>query len=474
MPKIFISYRRIDSQAMASLIYRSLAQTYKNQNVFLDTTTITSGKWWEQIQDALNLADVVIVVIGPKWETEIQRRLNLPDDYVREEVKIAINKNKLIMLAFVDGVKGIDQSKLPQDIRSLPNYQAFEILHNPFFDASIDRLINNIPRNSKKSAFLPYTRMIFIIALIISFMISIATVYSIINPFVDVPTPTLTDAPTNIPTATEMQAPTLSPTLTYTPMITSETIAMVLVPSGCFMMGSDPNLDPDAQPDEQPAHNVCITQDFWIDQYEVTNEAFQQFVDRDGYSTQEYWSDEGWQWLQANRVSEPKECGVSAFGTKNLPRVGISWYEAQAYAQWRGGRLPSEAEWEYVARGMDANIYPWGNTDSDGMANIDKNNTGTQLNAMPVNSFTKGVSWVNVYHLAGNVSEWVMDAYDETYYKQLIQDDPLNNPTNVESARVLRGGSWSDNAVRVRSVFRFQAAPNKRECTYGFRVVLPK
>jgi hypothetical protein len=132
MSKIFISYRRVDSQAIASLIYRSLVKKYGKNNVFLDTKTITSGQWWQQIQDALDSVDVVIVVIGPKWEHEIQRRLDHPDDFVRREVEISIRKNKVILLAFVDGVKGIDSTLLPDDIKELTSYQGYEILHEPF------------------------------------------------------------------------------------------------------------------------------------------------------------------------------------------------------------------------------------------------------------------------------------------------------------------------------------------------------
>jgi hypothetical protein len=166
MPHIFISYRRVDSQAMTSLIYRSLVQEYGEKNVFMDTKAITSGQWWAQVQSALARADVVIVIVGPKWETEIQNRLNNGDDYVREEVRIALELKKNIILAFVDGENGIDPLRLPDDIRELPKYQGYQILHEPFFDASIELLKQNIPK-TKRKLFSPFTVALLTLLLVV-------------------------------------------------------------------------------------------------------------------------------------------------------------------------------------------------------------------------------------------------------------------------------------------------------------------
>ena len=167
MPRIFISYRRMDSQAIATLIYHSLVKEYGEKNVFLDTKAIRSGLWWEQVKNALTHADVVVVVIGPKWETEIQRRSDSGDDYVREEVRIALELNKSILLAFVDGENGVDPNLLPDDIRDLPKYQAYQILHEPFFDASMELLMQNIPQVKRKLS-IPFVfgMMILLVAVI--------------------------------------------------------------------------------------------------------------------------------------------------------------------------------------------------------------------------------------------------------------------------------------------------------------------
>jgi formylglycine-generating enzyme required for sulfatase activity len=161
----------------------------------------------------------------------------------------------------------------------------------------------------------------------------------------------------------------------------------VRVPPGSFVMG---NRDPAVEPPpwaaaelagEQPAHEVAITREFWIDKYEVTNAAFQKFVDAGGYQTRAHWSDGGWVWLaaQSSKVL-PMRCG---FEEPDMPRVCVTWYEAEAYARWRGGRLPTEAEWEYAARGPESRVYPWGNTFDPARANVVESQALTPVGSHP-------------------------------------------------------------------------------------------
>lgn len=214
---------------------------------------------------------------------------------------------------------------------------------------------------------------------------------------------------------------------------------------------------------EQPPHQVCITKGYWIDAYEVTNAAYQQFIDAGGYTTRDYWSEAGWSW-KGSRTT-PDDCG-SKYNDPQQPRVCVTWYEAEAYAKWRGGRLPTEAEWEYAARGPDALIYPWGNTWDGSKANTYANNYGK---TKPAGSYESGKSWVGAYDLAGNVWEWVADWYSNSYYQQQVKNDP-KGPSSGQY-RVLRGGSWDHAQGVARAACRLRFSPDYRSNYVGFRVV---
>ncbi len=269
------------------------------------------------------------------------------------------------------------------------------------------------------------------------------------------PPPAITDSPT--------ASPTLAPGATR---MDEKGTAQVWVPAGCFQMGSDPAKDRDAQPDEQPQHEVCLTQGYWIDAYEVTNDAYQKFFDDGGYTKQQYWSADGWQWAQNN--AGPVDYARFIIGP-NQPRVGVTWYEAEAYARWRGGRLPTEAEWEYAARGPQSFIYPWG--DRYDTSNL---NVGDRLGQTTyVGRYPSGTSWIGAYDMAGNVWEWVNDWYGDSYYGQKVKDNPLG-PASGEF-RGVRGGSWLDDQSRARAAYRYWGLPAGRSNDLGFRVVtVPK
>src|SRR5579862_3869960 len=154
-------------------------------------------------------------------------------------------------------------------------------------------------------------------------------------------------------------------------------VAQVWVPEGCFMMGSDPDKDPQTQVEELPAHEVCLTKGYWIDQFEVTNAAFDAFVGADGYNIDTYWSVDGLKWKQSNNIMIP-DMGCQKYSMDHLqPCVCVSWFEAEAYSIWRTQtnkdgllyRLPTEAEWEYAARGPMNWLYPWGNVFDSNRAN---------------------------------------------------------------------------------------------------------
>jgi formylglycine-generating enzyme required for sulfatase activity len=216
-------------------------------------------------------------------------------------------------------------------------------------------------------------------------------------------------------------------------------------------------------PSEQPKHLVRLTTGYWIDKYEVTNAAFQAFVDDSGYYRQEFWSEDGKKWLSTQSVTNlPSYSDQQA---SNCPRVNINWYEAEAYAHWRSGRIPTEAEWEFAARGPNSQTYPWGDTFDTAKANVVGRSGSTGAG-----SFPKGVSWVGACDMAGNAMEWVQDWLDVNYYKQNITNDP-QGPT-LGTIKIEKGGWWGSNQFVARSAYRhFEDPPTYKDHHIGFRIV---
>jgi len=220
-------------------------------------------------------------------------------------------------------------------------------------------------------------------------------------------------------------------------------IEQVWVEPGCFVRGSNRWRDWLAEEDEAPAHEVCFSKGFWTDRYEVSNAAFAVFVAAGGYLEKGFWSGEGWRW-KGNRPGpdEPPERG---FQNPHHPQVWISWYEAEAYARWRSARLPTEAEWEYAARGPSSSIYPWGDRWDLSKANVtESGHSPTQPKLLrtatsSVTSYASGVSWCGAFNMSGNVWEWTADWYRADYYRLRERLDPAGPESGT--TRVQKGGS---------------------------------
>jgi serine/threonine-protein kinase len=223
---------------------------------------------------------------------------------------------------------------------------------------------------------------------------------------------------------------------------------MVYVPGGTFMMGSDDS-DEDADNNEKPQHEVSLDS-VWIDRTEVTNAQYEICVAEGACNASSY-------------VDWP------TFNGDTHPVVGVFWESADNYCRWAGATLPTEAQWEYAARGTDDRIYPWGNTPPT--CELAQINTcvGTDIRTVPVGSLSPGGdSWVKAADMAGNVWEWVADWYDE--YSSLQQ----TNPTGPEGgyAKVLRGGSWADGQRSLRPTNRSYNGLGNGDYYTGFRCVV--
>lgn len=247
-------------------------------------------------------------------------------------------------------------------------------------------------------------------------------------------------------------------------------VQQVFVPPGVFTMGTtDPeSLTPpewatSELTSETPAHEVEITSGYWIDKFEVTNREYAAFIEAGGYLDPQHWTSAGWEWRTAMGAALPVDCSESS----DQPRVCVTWHEATAYASWRGGRLPTEAEWEFAARSPDSHIYPWGDSWDDSKANVVDSEELTE-----VGSFPEGVSWVGAFDMAGNAMEWVSDFFSPTYYAEEVRVDPQG----PESGRrkVEKGGWWGSNPYVARSAYRhFEDPPEYQDHHIGFRTVTP-
>ena len=222
---------------------------------------------------------------------------------------------------------------------------------------------------------------------------------------------------------------------------------MVSIPEGPFEMGA---AGTQALEDERPLHRVTLGA-FMMDVHEVTTAQYGAFLSATGRVTP-------WLWET-----------VSAVLHSDRPVIGVDWNDADAYCRWRGKRLPTEAEWEKAARGVDGRLYPWGNQVP--MKDVANFALGARFSysqvLMPVQSYESGKSPFGLYQMAGNVGEWVSDWYSANYYER----SPETNPSGPENGqfKVLRGGSWSDLPKYLLTYGRFKLPPETRNSYIGFR-----
>ena len=228
---------------------------------------------------------------------------------------------------------------------------------------------------------------------------------------------------------------------------------MVLIPAGNFQMGSD-----DGEDDEKPVHTVYADA-FYMDKYEVTNAQYRRFVQATKYS-----EPTGYGYVDGEWRGGFRPWSDNRFSGDDQPVVCVSWADAQAYAEWAGKRLPTEAEWEKAARGgLIGMEYPCGNEIAEENANYGDNiGNATPVDSYPPNSY-------GLYDMAGNVWEWCADWYDENYYANSVSLNPIGPDSGT--VRVLRGGSWYYNPFALRVAFRFNFNPSLTYSLVGFRCV---
>ncbi len=262
---------------------------------------------------------------------------------------------------------------------------------------------------------------------------------------------------------------------------------LVYIPAGSFLMGNSAvGDDIGGNGDELPQHTVSLS-GYYVGKYEVTRGEYRQFINAGGYSNSANWSSAGWSWRSSSNITQPEFWYVyENFGTgtftqsDNHPVVGVSYYEAEAYCNWAGGHLPTEAQWEKAARWDGTpRVYPWGNAwDPEKCNNYLDHNPAAggyqKAQTAPVGSNPAGASPYGCQDMAGNVFEWCQDWYLAYYYGQTPVGG-WNNPTGPLNgiSRVLRGGSWFDlNTFYFRCADRYYEVPRVYDNYFGFRIAL--
>lgn len=347
----------------------------------------------------------------------------------------------------------------------------------------------------------------------------------------DVASPTRVTSPTApAVSGSEVAADTAAITTGDSANVEEPPAGMVWIPGSTFRMGSD---NPQF-PDEHPAHAVTLD-GFWIDETPVTNAQFREFVDATGYKTiaerkpkredfagqvaditqipeenlvagsicfnssfdpktlrkdHPLWPYQVWKYVGGANWHQPEGPGSSIDERLDHPVVHVSWEDAMAYARWKGRRLPTEAEWEFAARGgLEGAEYPWGNErnpDGEWRINIwqgefplkNRGDDGFQQTS-PVKAFPP--NGYGLFDMSGNVWEWCYDWYQPDYYRQSPSRNPVGPTESFDPQeptipkRVQRGGSFmcSDNyCIGYRVAARMKGDPQSGSFHAGFRTVL--
>lgn len=313
--------------------------------------------------------------------------------------------------------------------------------------------------------------------------------------------------------------------------IASSPKGMAWIPGGMFTMGSD---NGDSKADEKPVHSVMV-RGFWIDITPVTNRQFKEFVDATGYITtaekaptlEEIMSQVPpgtpppppellvaaslvfkptagpvplnsnrlwWEWKEGANWKHPLGPGSDLVGKEEHPVVQISWFDAKAYADWAGKRLPTEAEWEYAARGGQKDTsYVWGNeefSEEKPQANIwqgvfpyKSEKPQGAMGTTPVKTFQPNP--YGLYDMSGNVWQWCSDLYHASHYKdeaeKAVSIDPIGPKTSLDpdepyaTKHVHRGGSFlchKSYCKGYRIAARMKTCPDTSLNHLGFRCVM--
>jgi formylglycine-generating enzyme required for sulfatase activity len=481
MAGIFISYRRQESTKDARSLYERLRAEFGHDQVFIDLEGLDYGVDFVESLDAqLQDCRVLLALVGPHWLTaqdgQGRRRLDDPNDFVRIEVRTALERGIRVVPVLVDRAPMPGMADLPEDLHKLVRLQALELDFRRF-DVDVGRLVRVIggilrpgvpakpvpksqphplplqpkPVQSQpqfdagRSAAGSGGARHWMPMAIVSAVVAIGVAGYALQPVSK-----LEPQAISAEDAAAVQAAASAVEVTASPdpfpsgkrFRDCEDVAcpwLVVVPAGSFMMGS-PADEPGRDGDEGPQHRVSISK-FAMGQFEVTQGQ--------------------WKALMGRNPSGFRECG------DDCPVENVSWNDVQDYAKklsvktGQKYRLPSEAEWEYAARAVTTTPYAFGATLSDSQANMGSKTV--RVGSYPVNNFGLG-------DMHGNVYEWVQDCWHDNYRGAPVDGRVWDTGCHGEMRRVLRGGSWYNPPRDLRSGGRSRYAPVSRGGYTGFRI----
>lgn len=441
---VFISYAKKDTRQLTE----TLAQKIEEQEgvtAWWDDSILPGNSWSAQIEQEIDRADLFIVLLSP----DVRRSSDAPGggSFVVNEINYAQAHSKSILPVMAE------QISMPVQLAAL---QYIDLTQNKA-DGMTDIIAHvndmagrpTVKRKPKKSKAKVYPLLknwqiwSGIGAIGLALLIG-ALIFALSGD--DKPNNDRADYPDggNITANDDWQPVTRE--FEYG----DYTVPMVLVPKGCFQMGNDPELSYNNNgwirgiPD---GGKICFNEPFWIDKYEVSNAQF----------------------TALGGIAE----STGTWSNPTYPRENIKWGEALNFCRdYRDGRLPTEAEWEYASRGPESWLYPWGNEFVSTRLNcIITDCPGDGLEApSSVEIFESGQSWVDAYNLSGNIAEWVNTIYDpNTYPYPYTATDGRESTLNINVQRGLRGGSFDDTATSTRGAARISASSDFTNALTGFR-----
>ena len=492
--KVFLCHAHSDKDTVKALYDRL---TNDGVNAWLDKENLLPGQDWElEIRKAVYEADVVVVCLSKQFnqagfrQKEVRIALDTAMEQLEGDIFIIPSRleecdvpEKLQRYHWVDFFDDNGYEKLMQSIRLRDNQlekariEKEEAIKRrlPTFDSPLmtqqsitqhrsenlpleDIPVKPDPYKSDKSSSdkkLKAKRPIkteYVIAIIGAVATIVAGILS---------SPLLEKWLSSIPVVSA------TATLLPTEITDSKGVQMVLVPASEFIMGgnaedavamcekySNTDCQKSRFENEEPIHTVNLDS-FYIDKYEVTNTNWKNCVNAKVCNLP----------VQTDSVTRTNYYIDPEYD--DFPVINVTWHMAQDFCEWRDASLPTEAQWEKAARGIDGFIYPWGNNINCSYANYFSGSNGCVGDTTKVGSYKSGKSVYGVYDMAGNVAEWTLDWYSETYY----QDSPASDPQGPNSGeyRVYRGGAWYFVDFITRSTYRGNDKPEQYIFYLGFR-----